>query len=106
MMICLQQVNLNLAHEVPFGFYVLYKRVGSGCDRHEKGSFPQCLQETVYGWWPITYVIAFMGAMLGTLAPTFKAIKQEVIEALAHGCGCPIRPRTQTHTTGRSVSRA
>jgi len=41
-------------------------------------------QEIVYGWWPISGVIAIMGAVLGTLAPAFKAIKQEVIEALAY----------------------
>jgi len=42
------------------------------------------VQETVYGWWPIAGLIAITGAVLGTLAPAFKAIHQEVIAALAY----------------------
>ncbi len=42
------------------------------------------VQETVYGWWPIAGLVAITGAVLGTLAPAFKAVHQEVIEALAY----------------------
>ena len=41
-------------------------------------------QETIYTWWPIAGFIAITGAVLGTLAPAFKAIHQEVIAALAY----------------------
>ncbi len=42
------------------------------------------VQETVYYWWPIAALIAIAGAVLGTLAPAFKAVRQEVIAALAY----------------------
>jgi putative ABC transport system permease protein len=41
-------------------------------------------QETVYAWWPIAGVIAVTGAVLGTLAPAFKAIREEVTQALSY----------------------
>ncbi|WP_345945096.1 FtsX-like permease family protein [Granulicella sp. dw_53] len=41
-------------------------------------------QETVYVWWPIAGVIAVTGAVLGTIAPALKAIRQEVTEALSY----------------------
>jgi putative ABC transport system permease protein len=41
-------------------------------------------QETVYVWWPIAGAIALTGAVLGTLAPAFKAIHQEVTQALSY----------------------
>jgi putative ABC transport system permease protein len=41
-------------------------------------------QETVYAWWPIAGTIAVTGAVLGTIAPALKAIRQEVIEALSY----------------------
>jgi putative ABC transport system permease protein len=41
-------------------------------------------QETVYAWWPIAGAIAVTGAVLGTLAPAFKAIRQEVTQALSY----------------------
>lgn len=41
-------------------------------------------QETVYAWWPIAAAIAVTGAVLGTLAPAFKAIRQDVTEALSY----------------------
>jgi putative ABC transport system permease protein len=41
-------------------------------------------QETVYAWWPIAGAIAVIGAVLGTLAPAFKAIRQEVTQALSY----------------------
>jgi putative ABC transport system permease protein len=41
-------------------------------------------QETVYVWWPVAGAIAVTGAVLGTLAPAFKAIRQEVIQALSY----------------------
>lgn len=41
-------------------------------------------QETVYAWWPIAGAIAVVGAMLGTIAPAYKASHHEVIEALAY----------------------
>jgi putative ABC transport system permease protein len=41
-------------------------------------------QETVYLWWPIAGAIAVTGALLGTIAPAFKAIRQDVTDALSY----------------------
>ena len=41
-------------------------------------------QETVYAWWPIAGTIAVTGAVLGALAPAFKAIREEVTQALSY----------------------
>jgi putative ABC transport system permease protein len=42
------------------------------------------VQETVYGWWPITTGIAIVGALLGAVVPGMKAVKQDVTEALSY----------------------
>jgi putative ABC transport system permease protein len=41
-------------------------------------------QETVYGWWPIASGISIMGALSGAVFPAWKAVKQDVIQALAY----------------------
>lgn len=41
-------------------------------------------QETVYLWWPITGGIAILGALLGVIAPAFKAVRQDATEALSY----------------------
>lgn len=41
-------------------------------------------QETVYTWWPIASGIAVLGALLGAIFPAWKAVKQDVIQALAY----------------------
>jgi len=41
-------------------------------------------QEIVYGWWPIAAVVAICGALLGVVFPGWKAVKQDVIAALAY----------------------
>lgn len=41
-------------------------------------------QETVYAWWPIAGAIAVTGAVLGTLAPAVKAIREEVTQAFSY----------------------
>jgi len=41
-------------------------------------------QETVYAWWPIAAAIAVIGAVLGTMAPAVKAIRQDVTQALSY----------------------
>jgi putative ABC transport system permease protein len=41
-------------------------------------------QETVYRWWPIAAGISVIGALLGTVFPAMKAVKQDVIQALAY----------------------
>jgi putative ABC transport system permease protein len=41
-------------------------------------------QETVYGWWPIASGISVIGALLGATLPAWKAVKQDVIQALAY----------------------
>lgn len=41
-------------------------------------------QETVYGWWPIAGVIAIVGALLGAIVPGYKAVQQDVTEALSY----------------------
>jgi putative ABC transport system permease protein len=42
------------------------------------------VQETVYGWWPIAGAIAIAGAMLGTVVPAIKAVRQDATEALSY----------------------
>jgi putative ABC transport system permease protein len=41
-------------------------------------------QETVDSWWPIATGIAILGALLGAIFPALKAVKQDVIQALAY----------------------
>ena len=41
-------------------------------------------QETVYAWWPITAAIAIIGALLGTIVPGVKAVRQDATEALSY----------------------
>ena len=41
-------------------------------------------QEIVYEWWPIAAGISIVGALLGVILPAWKAIKQDVITALAY----------------------
>lgn len=41
-------------------------------------------QETVFQWWPIAGVISVTGALLGAVLPGWKAVKQDVIQALAY----------------------
>jgi putative ABC transport system permease protein len=41
-------------------------------------------QETVYKWWPIVGAISVVGALLGAIFPGWKAVKQDVIQALAY----------------------
>jgi putative ABC transport system permease protein len=41
-------------------------------------------QETVYEWWPIAGAISVTGALLGAIFPGWKAVKQDVIQALAY----------------------
>lgn len=42
------------------------------------------IQETVYSWWPIASGVAIVGAFLGAILPGWKAVKQDVIQALAY----------------------
>jgi putative ABC transport system permease protein len=42
------------------------------------------VQETVYYWWPITGGIAIVGALLGSIVPGYKAVQQDVTEALSY----------------------
>lgn len=41
-------------------------------------------QETVYKWWPIAGGISIAGALLGAIFPGWKAVKQDVIQALSY----------------------
>ena len=41
-------------------------------------------QEIVYRWWPITGAIAIVGSLLGVIVPAIRAIRQDVITALAY----------------------
>ncbi len=41
-------------------------------------------QETVYAWWPIAGAIAIVGALLGAIVPGYKAVQQDVTEALSY----------------------
>ena len=42
------------------------------------------VQETVYGWWGIAACIAIFGALLGTIVPAMRAVKQDATEALSY----------------------
>lgn len=42
------------------------------------------VQETVYIWWLYAAVIAIAGAMLGAIVPGYKAVQQDVTEALSY----------------------
>ena len=42
------------------------------------------VQETVYYWWPISGAIAIVGALLGAVVPGYKAVQQDVTEALSY----------------------
>lgn len=41
-------------------------------------------QETVFRWWPIAGAISVIGALLGAIFPGWKAVKQDVIQALSY----------------------
>jgi putative ABC transport system permease protein len=41
-------------------------------------------QETVYEWWPMAGAISVVGALLGAILPGWKAVKQDVIQALSY----------------------
>lgn len=41
-------------------------------------------QETVYSWWPIESGLSIIGALLGAVFPAWKAVQQDVIQALAY----------------------
>jgi putative ABC transport system permease protein len=45
---------------------------------------PALTQMIVVDWWPITGAIAISGAMLGTLYPAVKAVRQDALEALSY----------------------
>jgi putative ABC transport system permease protein len=42
------------------------------------------VQETVYKWWPIAAAIAIAGALIGTVVPAIRAVKQDATEALSY----------------------
>ena len=42
------------------------------------------VQETVYKWWPIAAAIAIIGAIVGTIVPAARAVKQDATEALSY----------------------
>ncbi|MGA9978998.1 MAG: FtsX-like permease family protein [Candidatus Sulfotelmatobacter sp.] len=41
-------------------------------------------QVTVYEWWPIAGVISVVSDLLGASVPAWKAVNQDVIQALSH----------------------
>ena len=41
-------------------------------------------QETVYEWWPIAGAISVVGALMGAIFPGWKAVKQDVVQALSY----------------------
>jgi putative ABC transport system permease protein len=42
------------------------------------------VQETVYAWWPRAGAIAIVGALLGTVVPAVRAVRQDATEALSY----------------------
>jgi len=41
-------------------------------------------QETVYKWWPIAGAISVVGSLLGAIFPGWKAVNEDVIQALSY----------------------
>jgi len=42
------------------------------------------VQETVYKWWLIAAAIAIVGAVIGTIVPAVRAVRQDATEALSY----------------------
>ena len=42
------------------------------------------VSETVYGWWPKAGAIAIVGAIIGTIVPAMRAVRQDATEALSY----------------------
>ena len=42
------------------------------------------VQETVYKWWLIAAMIAIVGAVIGTVVPAMRAVRQDATEALSY----------------------
>jgi putative ABC transport system permease protein len=42
------------------------------------------VQETVYSWWPRAGAIAIVGALVGTVVPAIRAVRQDATEALSY----------------------
>jgi putative ABC transport system permease protein len=42
------------------------------------------VQDTVYDWWLYAGLIAIVGAMLGAIVPGYKAVQQDVTEAMSY----------------------
>jgi putative ABC transport system permease protein len=42
------------------------------------------IQMTVYSWWPIAGAIAIAGAIVGTIVPAMRAVRQDATEALSY----------------------
>ena len=45
---------------------------------------PPLTQETVYLWWPLAAAIAIIGSLIGATVPGYKAVQQDVTEALSY----------------------
>ena len=45
---------------------------------------PPLTQETVYAWWPLAAAIAIVGSLIGATVPGYKAVQQDVTEALSY----------------------
>ena len=45
---------------------------------------PSLVQMIVYDWWPVAAGIALVGALLGSLYPGWKAVRQDALEALSY----------------------
>ena len=41
-------------------------------------------QETMYSWWPMAAGFSVIGALSGAIFPAWKAVKQDVIQALSY----------------------
>ena len=41
-------------------------------------------QETIYSWWPMAAGISLIGALSRAIFPAWKAVKQDVIQALSY----------------------
>ena len=41
------------------------------------------VQETVYKWWPMAGAISAVGALLGTILPAWKAVRQDLVQVLS-----------------------
>jgi hypothetical protein len=80
--VCPHQPNDHVADTIE---NLINRGARQPCSSSDVYAVPASLtQETVYKWWPIAGGISIAGALLGAIFPGWKAVKQDVIQALSY----------------------